>query len=243
MRKLLLLCAVVVAIVAAPAAYGTPISPSEASSTVATLYLGTTSVLSPAVSSVTIKDEQPGDSWAGPGTVVFAGNLGTLSINVTTGLTTPPLSYATMDLNSVNVQTGVYAAELEIWWSDPELDRPFELPLNYVMNIGGTIPSGMELTYKAFWGEAGKVFDTSNEIGALEFETSGAFSGTTSKSFAGIPETYSLTQAIFISAVTGGSRSVSFNAELTPTPEPGMMLLVGFGLVVFGAVARRLRSN
>ncbi len=242
MRKLLLFCAVVAAIAAAPAAYGTPIAPTAADSDTAMLFLGTTSAVNPAVTSITIEDGSAGDLVPTAGAVTWSGSLGTWSINVSTGLTSPPLSYATMDLNSVNV-SGSYATDLAIWWSDPELDRPFELPLNYMMNIGGTIPSGMTLTYKAFWGEAGKVFDTANEIGSLDFPTAGAFSGSTSKSFAQIPATYSLTQAIFVSAGAGDPRSISFDAELTPTPEPGMMLLVGFGLVVFGAVARRLRSN
>ncbi len=162
------------------------------------------------------------------GVVTWSGAIGDFqSVNVT-GLSKPMLGSAespSMDLNGVVVSRGTETITITL------RDDGFtgQTPA-FEANIGGT--QNGTLTYETAI--------ESTELTSQTFTGQGnhPFAGTQVSSIGTDGAPYSLTQVVTIT----GKLNTSFNATLTPVPEPMTVLLLGSGLVGLGLIGRKRRK-
>lgn len=181
--------------------------------------------------SLSVTDGGAGDFNPTPGVVTYIGALpGSIWVlNVTTGLTMPFIgdpSFPKMDLNSVNVSSRFGSGTLQIDFAQDSFTGAVP---GFVLDIGG-VTNG-SITYSAFYNDT--------LIGSIGPYKSGAFSE--SMNFV-LPTSgdYALRQHIEITHDAGWSiPHTSFNASLSPVPEPGTILLLGSGLAGLAAWGRK----
>jgi len=173
------------------------------------------------------------------GGVTYIGSVGSnWTLNVATGVTKPFQGTALvpyMDLNSVNSSAG--AGSLEILFSETGFVVNPAVS-GFTTHVGGTTQGTFEV--KSF-------FDTNNVLfgkpltGALADlgpYATGSFAGTEVNSAAfGTNQNYSLTLDAIITHA--GLGTTSFDAQLTPVPEPGTMMLLGIGMLGMAIYGKR----
>jgi hypothetical protein len=173
--------------------------------------------------SVTIEDQAIGDSNPIAGAVTYIGSLGVWDLNVGTGVTKPFSGSSTnphMDLNSVDSSTG--AGELQIWF----YENGFDFTGNLVNAVGGTTAGSVEFV---------SAVNLSPIIADLGPFGPGAFSGTISGTATLSSTDYLL---LFADIQHDGAGLTSFNYEVK-VPEPGMLVLLGSGLVGIAFFGRK----
>lgn len=173
------------------------------------------------------------------GVVTYIGTIGAWTVNVTTGLSKPIIGSAAvpqLDLNSVNVTT-LAAGHLRFGVVDSGFTGPISggIAGPFIFEAGGT--TGGSVSFDAFYDPANGELFFGNIFASLGPFSGGAFSGTTSGSFAaGGP--FSL--GIIGDVTHGGAATTSFDADLR-VPEPGILILLGIGLGAVGVLSRRIK--
>lgn len=221
MRKLAALLAGAMLMMSAGSAWATP---------TIRLFDGTNTV---DIADGGITDANPLD-----GAVTYIGAVGAWTLNVSTGITKPFVGTALlpyMDLNSVNTSAG--AGSLQILFSetgfmgDPGLG-------GFTTNVGGTTAGTFGV--KSFFDTGNVLFGTSGALAELGPFGPGAFAGSESNPAGSINGLYSLTIDALINHETAGV--TSFDAELTPVPEPGTMMLLGAGFLGLAIYGKRRKN-
>lgn len=177
-----------------------------------------------------VVDGSPSDINPLTGVITFNGPVGSWIVNVTTGITKPVLgsnTAPTMDLSSVNV-TSAAGGWLALGVSDTEFSYSGKLTTSF----GGTTHGFIEF-FTAVGNDPFKFGELSSGIGPF---WPVAFSGSQTNTVDLSPVDW-LTIGASISH--SGAYSSSFNEIVQPIPVPGMMILLGIGLVGMAAYGRR----
>ncbi len=224
---------------------------------------------------VAITDNGAGDLWTsgqghdydGANSIVFAGSVGTFSLNVTTGVKSPafqsPGSYVGIDLSNISINSSG-AGTLRLILEADGFDIPADGEILEVTNqTGGVLSSpGGSVTFTSYANHDNGTPDLGadnavsgaiaavNGIGtapavstSLTFNDppSGAFSGTSVTSFVK-SGTYSLYTVVEINFTQAGS--ISFNNTTATSPAPaGLVLALSAAPFGLGAWLRRRRSR
>jgi hypothetical protein len=178
--------------------------------------------------------------------VTFVGTIGTWTLNVTTGSSHGASAGTDLDLNSVNSTSA--ASTLTILFSDNGFASG-----GHTLSVGGTLqpavgtPAGSTVSFSAY--EAATMFAgctalpvpaaCTGQIGSTLGPFSATpYSGSTSGSGVGA----ALTERAVLQMT--GAESTSFNAALTPVPEPASVALFG-GVLLFSVTMtrRKLRKS
>ena len=193
----------------------------------------------------TVNDGGSGDTAMNiTGVVGFNGNIGDYIVNMSAGASSPILGSSAspfMDLNSLNISyngPGV-SNTLRIYLTDTGFSSPSTIG-GFVAGIGGTTTG--TVTYSTY------LDATNSAFGETTLLTSKSYTGGTGGAFSGgeyslvdvssLVSSYSLTQEVDITHLSGIGAS-SFDATLQPVPEPGTMMLLGFGMLGLAVYGKR----
>lgn len=172
------------------------------------------------------------DGNATVGAVAFNGVIGSFVVNVIVG-TSKPLIGDRLDLFNLNISGGAGTLTVEV------TDTGFTTsPQGLKLEIGGTTDGTVTIA------AAGD--PTNTEFGAGPgpalgpFSTGGAFGGSATAAGPGTSP-YSMTMTAMITQ--GNGDITSFDALLTPVPEPSSLVLVATGLTFFGGTFWRRRRK
>lgn len=189
--------------------------------------------ISDGTTTITVLDNQAGDTDATIGIIDFSGLVGAWNVNNVTGLGEPIMGDGAMHLNSLNVASAGTTSTLQIWFTMYDIATVYP---GFDQLFGGTATNATA-TYSALVSDANLLYQGTTFASLGPF--TGAFSGTSTGAVTvGAP--YSLTQLFTVTGLTAGSRvSFSADAEMNAVPEPGSMLLLGTGLFAIGGLARR----
>jgi hypothetical protein len=186
---------------------------------------------------VTCADGAMCDINSTAGVVTYSADLGGgFIVNVTTGITTPFYTGSSMDLNSVNVQSGSGNHTLEIMFSQTDFTSTMG---GFEGGFGGTIGTGGTVVASAGYDTTNTLFGNGTNIASTGSLGPGAFSATFSGGGPGTSP-YSLTQILTIST----SQALTFSGDfaLTQVPEPASIVLLGGALLfVAGGIRRKMR--
>lgn len=173
----------------------------------------------------TITDGGAGDANSAAGAITFVGSIGNWNINVTTGLTKPAIGSATlpaMDLNSVDMSTGKGTLLIRF------IDYGFGPSTgSLISSVGGTTPGTVS-------------FETL--LNGSPINSFGSFSSPAFSASSTVGASLASNSTIEMDAsITQGKSGTSSFDYANNVPEPGMLLMLGTGLVglAFFRIRRR----
>ena len=184
-----------------------------------------------------VEDQGAGDGHIGLGVVSSTASVGNWGVNVTTGLSYPVIGASDkpeLDLNSVNVTSGQLGGTLEILLEDTydTLGEFNDSITGFQFAVGGTTRGTVDY----------KVYVNDVLLSDVFIDQGPAFAY--SDLMTPIPGELGdeLTLKILATIVhTAAGQVTSFDAHLTPIPEPASIALFGIGLLGFAGIARRKR--
>ncbi len=186
---------------------------------------------------VTIADGGAGDVNSSIGAVTYVGPIGNWTLNVATGLTKPFQGTTLnpyMDLNSIN-STNASGGILQIVFSETGFIGNSAVS-GFTTDVGGTTQGNFVLN--SYYDVSNTIFGTASPLANLGPFSPVAFSGSETDSAAiAAGDNYSLTLEAII--FHRGAGTTSFDASLTPVPEPGTMVLLGAGLLGLAVYGKR----
>ncbi len=167
--------------------------------------------------------------------------LGAFDISVALAATKPFQGSASLPLMTLHViASSSGAGTLTVNFMDGDFSTPGPIP-GWFMGVGGTAGSGATVDYSTFVDPANTgVPGAGSPIGSFlglagTFGVTGNFANPVA-----LPGLYSLTQKLVITHT--GATTTSADAILL-TPEPGTVMLLGFGLLGLGVYGHRRKKN
>lgn len=190
-----------------------------------------------------IIDEGAGDLFSGAGTVTYIGTIGAWSINVTTGVTKPALgdaNYSQLHLDSINISGGGPGTLTITFWESGFNNSGI---VSLATAVGGT--TNGSVTVDTFVNGTivdgtlvnGTLLSSSGVLDSFAFET---IEQGTIENLAGIEFSLGVVATI---THTGRNQTTSFDAHVSPVPEPATMMLFGSGLIGFAFIGRKKFFN
>ena len=187
--------------------------------------------------SMTINDNQSGDTSALSGVVNWSGTMGAWDVFVgTTGITSGTLSQPNLDLNVVASSTS--GGFLGVYYGDTGFGPTSG---TVTATIGGTLGGNGSLVNSTAYTDGNDVGYPGNFTSILTTATytGNPFSGSAS---AGLDDAgpYGLYEAIYLTTTAAGTSS--FDANLSVPDSSSTALLIGLGLLGIGVAARRNKA-
>ncbi len=197
--------------------------------------------LTSGVSTTTVTDGGAGDLCAAAGCVTFSGGVGNFTLNMTTGTTLGP-SVPDLNLNSIDV-TNTKGGTLTIWASDQGYTLPAG-PKKLISAVGGTSNPGSNLTAQQWFNTDNVLFSTSGFTPGLQGPFGPpAYAGTSTVPFLYPGGPFSLTEKVDITH-TGATRTGLGSLRSTVVAsEPGIMMILGGGLIGLAGWGKRRFSK
>lgn len=195
--------------------------------------------------SITIADGGAGDWWATPGAVTFVGSVGSFSANVSTGITKPLYGTETnpvIDLNSVYV-TSFAGGTLRISFTETDFsssDFPNDLIAFYI-SVGGTTTGNV--AFNSYWDPNNNGFAETNLLSSLGGFGPMAFSNQSGSGFYPFSPDAKFSLTVVATITHAGAGLTSFDAMVSPVPEPAAMFLVGAGLIGIAELGKKKFFN
>lgn len=125
-----------------------------------------------------------------------------------------------------------------------KLNPAYPTPLNALVTFGASgLGAGTNGTFSAYLDTNNTIFGKSTPIGTWgPNQLTGASS--TIKTPIGLTDVdFSLTEVISLTQLAGNSANFNANVEVAPVPEPGTMVLLGFGMLGLAIYGKRRMNN
>lgn len=175
-----------------------------------------------------------------------SGAIGAFKVVVATGTgvgSLIPGGASAIDLNSVQVTTAA-AGTLTLALTEIGLSSPISSQ-TILSTIGGVVGSfaagNSTLTFNTYVDAANVAFATTTPVSSQSF-TGAATPFAFSQSKTGVATGALFSETILVTINSAANSTTSFNALMTPVPEPASMLTFSAALAALGVVRRRRRK-